>query len=155
MVRGRETQYISSIVTPAIEALGGWAYKIPDPDTTSGQPVKSAKRPFDVIACVDGITVGIEVKQQQRYESFGCYSDKWVKPHQVAGLQAVARAGGIGLVMLIVRAYGQRRLYVWTIEELLAVGRNVTKSELMNKIPYLLPSKGVYNIEPWLRSGKQ
>lgn len=146
MTRGKETELTRKVLRDSIRALGGWLYKIPD--DTSG---KTGKRPFDCVACFEGRFIAIEVKHENRYKAFGIDSKDPFSDHQIENLQFVQAAGGIALAALIVRAYGQNRLYLWHIDELQALGRNYTKKELMDDVPFLLPVKGVYDITPWLR----
>ena len=70
-----------------------WWYKIPDPSRCPACGVVSAvnKRPFDLVGCVGGHFVAIEVKVR---------STKDLKPHQRSSLAQVLVAGGHALVQV-------------------------------------------------------
>lgn len=159
MARGAESRFTSDYLMPSLYAAGCWAYKIPDPQIIPGHKVATSERPFDIVVCTNsGSFVAIEVKWLDRYEAFGCHTKAPFSEHQKKNLTNVKKVGGDSLVMLGVQAYGEKRLHVWNYSDLFAVGRNLTKMEML-KCPYLSLTtittnagvkKRVYDLTDWV-----
>lgn len=88
-----EKQLINSILLKLRTIPNSWWYKIPDPARCPkcGTIALVSKRPFDIVGCIAGEFVAIEVKVR---------SLKDVAPHQSAALQLVDRAEGTSIVIV-------------------------------------------------------
>lgn len=125
----------------ALERLSAWAYKIPDAPinrfhrcSRCGQVDQrygaAIERPFDVVGCLHGRALAIEVKQLRGFKAFGT---RLMQPSQVSNLSAIEQAGGVALVALFVhepRVYRKLLLFVWSaLRERWASG-SIRKAEL-------------------------
>lgn len=102
----------------AFEALGAWAYKIPDMPRYKGQKRRNVPRPFDLAVCLDGRLIAVEVKQMQGFKAFG---PRMMQPSQVEHLTKVEAVGGDSFVALFVHGKGPRfvHLFVFPWSDLL------------------------------------
>lgn len=110
--KGKEGDYTTQLIK-GFQRAGGWAYKIPDP-VAGGYATNP--RPFDLIACFEGVSIAVECKWQAEPKAFG---EKQLKPHQVASLTRHSKAGGRSYVALFVKAGHRVSMLVWGIDEFL------------------------------------
>lgn len=110
--KGKEGDYTAQLIK-GFQRAGGWAYKIPDP-VAGGYATNP--RPFDLIACLEGVSIAVECKWQAEPKAFG---EKQLKPHQIASLTRHSKAGGRSYVALFVKAGHRVSMLVWRIDEFL------------------------------------
>ncbi len=75
-----------------------WFHKLPDPSRCPrcGAIGRGDKRPFDLVGCVEGKAVAIEVKTRSVTD---------LLPHQDAALRLFAQSGGVSYVLVGSTAY--------------------------------------------------
>lgn len=113
-----------SLLRKSLEAIGGsprslgtcggtWAFKIPDPQIRRGPGFRGFRgdRPCDIVACVDGSFVAIEVKLLKGYQAFGW---RHLRESQREHLGRIHAAGGLALVAAVVYVPRRvKRLHLW------------------------------------------
>ena len=83
----------TTMLRKTFEERGGFFYKIPDASSAQRFMIK---KPFDVIACVNGRSVAIECKYLSEPKAFGISS---LSEHQIDSLEKHAISGGLSLVV--------------------------------------------------------
>jgi hypothetical protein len=94
----REKDLTSALLKTLRKIPDSWWYKIPDPARCPkcGVIAMVSKRPFDLIGCVKGYPIAIELKVS---------NVSHLTPHQKAYLQLFASAGGLSFVYLPGKQY--------------------------------------------------
>lgn len=110
--KGKEGDYTTQLIK-GFQRAGGWAYKIPDP-VAGGYATNP--RPFDLIACLEGVSIAVECKWQPEPKAFGA---KQLADHQIQHLKYHEKAGGRSYVALFVKAGHRVSMLVWRIDEFL------------------------------------
>ena len=105
----REKDLTSKLLRALRKIPHSWWYKIPDPARCPkcGNIALVSKRPFDIVGCIEGEMVAIEVKVRGL---------KDLAPHQQAALKLVEHAQGVAVVIVgsQVHCYDQRVLRMIT-----------------------------------------
>lgn len=83
----KESDLTSSLLLNLRKNSETWWYKIPDPSRCPGCGMIAlvSKRPFDVVGCVNGNAIALEIKRSAGIE---------LAPHQLAQLRLFAMARG-------------------------------------------------------------
>lgn len=129
-----------TLLRKSLEAIGGsprtigtcggtWAFKIPDAPIRRGPGFRGFRgdRPCDLVACVDGRFVGIEVKLLKGYQAFGW---RHLRPSQREHLRRIHDAGGLALVAAVVWVPRRvKRLFLWNFEDV-GPGWRLLKADL-------------------------
>lgn len=141
----KEAPYTTKM-TKGLREAGHFVYKLPDPQGSGfGSDVKNkftAKRPFDVVACINGKLFAIECKYMDKAQSFRPIR---LAPHQHDNLRAVLKAKGKSLVVLFLKHLGRVRLIPFKYSEF---NRSFGAKELLER-PYVL-TKGLSYPTDWL-----
>lgn len=93
----KEREFLTDL-KHSMREQGVWFHKIADMPHFAGSGARfDAAKPFDGIALWKGIPVAIEAKSLPEYRAFGLRD---LRPNQIEGLDAFARAGGASYVLL-------------------------------------------------------
>jgi len=91
---------LNTLIAHSFNELGGWAYKIPDPQGMAA--ISSSKRPFDVIA--DDSQVSWKIESKFSSKGYKAFNVSRLEDHQYEGLKKLHELGNINIRPIV--AYG-------------------------------------------------
>lgn len=143
----KEKDFVT-IINNSIYAFGGFSHKISDSPFIPGNEKMrfTKKKPFDIIACLDGDAFYIEVKYKRGICGF---SDTILSSHQKENLILIndnrCKNDNIYPVLFYICYIPRKikRLYIFHIEYL--IENKISKVQLENNFPFLTIKPTEYN----------
>ena len=150
----RESVFNTEVIH-SLRAQGAWAHKLTDTPASLARAMRFVpEKPCDIIAFIGGRGVGIEGKQQKKYEAFGI---RHLRDAQVRELDAMVEEGkGEAFIFLNIRIASPRTnrlvIFNWKLwREKLKSGVSLKKKEI-ESLPFLTGKSGIFDLSDFCRS---
>lgn len=128
----REMAFTTEFKRP-FKKRGHFFYKIPDSPSAMKFMIS---KPFDAFACVDGLSVAMEIKVLKGYQAFGM---RHLRPNQIEGLEKHSKSGQSYVILEVHAGRGDYRLLFWrwdVFKDLCEKNNGSIKKPLLESMPF-------------------